>query len=127
MEGWSWRGGIRPFPRWSDWSSAGCGPQWDKRAKRSGNEEATLRQESVVPCARDALGVAALRAVGILCAEDGSGRAFERVPRKQAEIGKPVREIEVTPIEEPVPDFAPDEEPSESPVEPAREPERVPA
>jgi hypothetical protein len=44
-----------------------------------------------------------------------------------AEIGEPMREIEVTPIEEPVPDFAPAEEPHEAPARPVREPERVPA
>ena len=47
--------------------------------------------------------------------------------KQQAEIGEPMREIEVTPIEEPVPDFAPSEEPAESPAEPVRKPERVPA
>lgn len=38
-----------------------------------------------------------------------------------------MREIDVTPLEEPVPDVAPIEEPDESPVGPVREPERVPA
>ena len=47
--------------------------------------------------------------------------------RQQAEIGEPIREIEVAPLEEPVPEFAPVEEPAESPAQPTREPERVPA
>ena len=48
-------------------------------------------------------------------------------PLQQAEIGVPLREIDVTPLEEPVPDAAPFEEPIESPVAPVPEPERVPA
>lgn len=86
-----------------------------------------MRQEFVESRGRDASRVTTLRAVGILCADDGSERGHECVPRQQAEIGEPMREIEVTPIEEPVPDFAPVHEPEESPAEPVREPERVPA
>ena len=85
-----------------------------------------MRQEFVNPRAKDASRVIAFRAFGILCADDGSKRVHERVPRQQ-EIGEPMREIEVTPIEEPVPDSAPVEEPGESPAEPVRVPERVPA
>jgi hypothetical protein len=95
-------------------------------AKRQGDEEANLRQEVGDLRARDASRVIALSAVGILFADDGSKRVHECVPR-QAEIGEPTREIEVTPIEEPVPDFAPIEEPGKSPAVPVREPERVPA
>lgn len=72
------------------------------------------------------MGVSDSRGVGIPSA-DGNERSYELAPRQQAEIGKPMREIEVTPFEEPVPDFAPSEEPGESPVEPVRDPERVPA
>lgn len=86
-----------------------------------------MRQEFVESRGRDASRVTTLRAVGMLCADGGSERAHEYVPRQQAEIGEPMREIEVTPIEEPVPDFAPVHEPEESPAEPVREPERVPA
>ena len=49
------------------------------------------------------------------------------LPKQQADIGEPVREIEVTPAEEPVPEVLPVEEPAESPVEPSRDPERLPA
>jgi hypothetical protein len=39
------------------------------------------------------------------------------------EIGDPIREIEIVPLEEPVPSEVPTEAPSEAPAEP----ERVPA
>jgi hypothetical protein len=70
--------------------------------------------------------VTAFRAVGILCAGDASEGVREFV-RQQAEIGEPIREIEVAPVEEPVPEFAPLQEPEEAPAEPVQEPERVPA
>jgi len=69
-----------------------------------------------------------LRSVGMLFVDDErSERVREPRPLQQAEIGDPIREIEVSPLEEPVPDFTPAEEPVESPAEPLREPERVPA
>ena len=86
-----------------------------------------MRQEFVESHARDASCVTALRGVGSLFADDRSARRDECVPRQQAEIGEPMREIEVTPIEEPVPDFAPIRAPEEAPAEPVRQPERVPA
>jgi hypothetical protein len=48
-------------------------------------------------------------------------------PLQQAEIGDPLREIEIQPVEEPVPSTVPQEEPAEAPSAPAREPARVPA
>lgn len=48
-------------------------------------------------------------------------------PLQQAEIGDPLREIEIQPVEEPVPSVVPTEEPAEAPRAPTREPERVPA
>jgi len=85
-----------------------------------------LRQELVNPCAKDAPRVIAVRAFGIVSTDGGGTRAHACVPRQQ-EIGEPMREIEVTPLEEPVPDSAPVEEPGESPAQPVRVPERVPA
>ena len=51
---------------------------------------------------------------------------MRRLPTQQAEIGNPVREFEIDPVEEPVPSF-PEEDPAEAPATPSREPERVPA
>jgi hypothetical protein len=95
-------------------------------AERPGDEEAILRHKRENPCATEASCLTTLRAVGIFYSDE-EGEAVREFLRQQAEIGEPMREIEVTPIEEPVPDFAPAEEPAESPAEPVREPERVPA
>jgi hypothetical protein len=89
------------------------------------NEEAALRHE-FVDFPRDAARVTALRSVGTLCEDDACQRVHEFVVRQQAEIGEPLREIEVAPVEEPVPEVAPVQEPEESPA-PVQEPERVPA
>lgn len=43
-----------------------------------------------------------------------------------ADIGKPLREIEIRPLEEPVPEVLPVEEPA-TPAQPVEDPERVPA
>ena len=48
-------------------------------------------------------------------------------PLQQAEIGDPLREIEIQPVEEPVPSTVPEREPAEAPTEPTKEPARVPA
>lgn len=86
-----------------------------------------MRQDFVESRARAVSCDTALRAVGSLCADDRSASRDECVPRQQAEIGEPMREIEVTPLEEPVPDFAPVRAPEEAPAEPVRQPVRVPA
>jgi hypothetical protein len=94
------------------------------RAERFSGREVTLRQEGSDSRASGGARLVELRSVGILYVDnERSQRVHEHVPLQQAEIGDPIREIEVTPIEEPVPDFAP----AESPAEPVREPERVPA
>jgi hypothetical protein len=99
--------------------------EWDGDAERLGDEEATLRQDPKDSYATEASRLTTLR-IGILYPDEESERVREFL-KQQAEIGEPTREIEVTPIEEPVPDFAPAEEPAESPAEPVRKPERVPA
>jgi hypothetical protein len=48
-------------------------------------------------------------------------------PLQQAEIGDPLREVEIQPVEEPVPSTVPEQEPAEAPRAPTREPEKVPA
>jgi hypothetical protein len=87
-----------------------------RSSKRHSNEEETLRQECEMS--------RTFRARSVRCSCAGRGVWG---PSQQAEIGDPIREIEVTPIEEPLPEFAPVEEPVEEPVEPTRQPERVPA
>ncbi len=59
-------------------------------------------------------------------AEVMDGPQFVRLPQL-AEIGEPVREIEIRPVEEPVPAVLPVEEPERTPYRPAEDPERVPA
>lgn len=92
---------------------------------RSGAEEAILRRDPQSAHTTEASHLATLRG-GILYSNEEKERVNELF-KQQAEIGAPMREIEVTPIEEPVPDVTPAEEPGESPAEPVRRPERVPA
>jgi len=58
--------------------------------------------------------------------EDAAQIARRRAPHL-ADIGKPLREIEIRPVEEPVPDVLPVEEPATAPAKPVEDPEQVPA